>query len=190
VVLASAATNQGVDYRDAKAGSGAGGERRSQSPAQRRGMAAALRRMDLLALFEGRRRSRDDPQAFNGFTHGGRHLKRGHAGIDYMRTGVGTVTLDGSGGADTLAADAGPDKLIGASGNDKLFGGSGADRLLGNAGNDLIVDQKGPAVIDTGAGSNVVDVRGHRGHDTIACTGSKRDIVHAEPGDTVAPSCR
>jgi hypothetical protein len=193
VVFATSATSQGPSFADAKENSA---EPQPPPPAlqrtttaKRREAAKALRRLDLVALAEGRRTDKQHVFAFNGFKTGGRHVKRGRPGVDYMFAGKGTVTLDGDLGNDTLRAGSGADVLIGGRGADKLFGNRAADRMDGGPGNDLIVDGQGSATIEAGSGDNVVDVRGHRGHDTIDCAGSTHNRILANKGDTIATNC-
>ncbi|MDH4156934.1 MAG: hypothetical protein OEW00_06620, partial [candidate division Zixibacteria bacterium] len=56
--------------------------------------------------------------------------------LDASAFTLGSVTLDGGGGADILKGGSGDDTLIGGNGNDKLTGGGGNDTLTGGIGND------------------------------------------------------
>jgi Ca2+-binding RTX toxin-like protein len=207
-VFASASTNQGPDFAQAKADSapppvGLARTARAAEDVRRSDLTALIRRaarqrrtakriqdLDLVALVRGKRQAQNDVTTFNGFKHGGRHKKVGRGGTDYMYAGKGNVTLDARAGTDTLRAGPGNDTLIGGDHPDKLFGGHGHDRVIGGRGNDLIVDAAGAATIDTGPGNNVVDVRGHPGRDTITCPGSGRNLILAMAGDTIAPTCK
>src|SRR5205814_935719 len=99
-------------------------------------------------------------------------------------------TMVGGRNADQLGALGRNATIRGGAGNDLIHGGPGHDVIHGGSGNDLIIDRKGTATIHTGPGKNEVQVAGHPGRDRVLCAPGSVDLIYANHGDSIAPSCR
>lgn len=128
----------------------------------------------------------------------------GNSGKDTLRGGAGNDTLDGGDGNDTLDGDAGNDILRGGPRRDVLTGGPGADTLEGGSDLDTVSyeDKNGalPVTIslngaaDDGEpgegdliGTDVENVIGSLGPDTITGDGGANDIDAGDDGDVIDP---
>jgi hypothetical protein len=80
------------------------------------------------------------------------------------------------------------DRLVGTLRADTIDGRAGNDTLLGLGGSDLLIGGLGRDRVTAGTGDDSVAANGDAAVDTIAC-GSGRDIVDADPGDSVARDC-
>jgi len=89
-----------------------------------------------------------------------------------------------------LQGGPGADRLYGGAGDDTLDGYRGRDRLIGGRGNDQLVDVFGRSRIRTGSGHNLVFIRDGAGDDRVTCRGSSQNLVHADRGDRISPTCR
>jgi Ca2+-binding RTX toxin-like protein len=130
-------------------------------------------------------------------------------GDDRIGTGIADDRLDGGDGNDNLSGGIGPDTLLGRAGNDNLLGGTdrdtldggtGTDRIAGNEGLDIVtyashsvaVSVDPDDVADDGApgeGDNVLsdieEIIGGPGGDTLTGTGGQNRIVGGDGSDTI-----
>ncbi len=90
----------------------------------------------------------------------------GRAGGDFLSGGNGDDTLTGNGGRDFLLGGNGKDRLDGGFANDLLFGGNGRDVLLGGSGNDTLFGEDGNDDLAGGLGED--NLFGGNGRDTLA----------------------
>ena len=110
--------------------------------------------------------------------------------INFMMALGSGESIVGGNRADQLGALGKNATIKGGAGNDAIHGGPGHDTLSGGAGNDLITDTKGSATIYPGSGKNAVEVAGHPGRDRVLCASGSVDLIYANRGDYIAPSCR
>jgi hypothetical protein len=82
----------------------------------------------------------------------------------------------------------GPDRLNGTARADELYGRAGNDSIEGRGAGDLIDGGLGRDRLSGSAGNDRLSAHGDGRPDTVLC-GVGRDIVIAEPGDSVAPNC-
>jgi hypothetical protein len=130
-----------------------------------------------------------------------------------LNTGPGNDDVTGSGGADTIDGGDGRDTLRGRAGNDTLQGGSGRDLLIPGTGADTVAGGPDP---DTGSyedrtggqavtvtldnqandgqpgegdnvGSDVENLIGGTGDDTLNGDGNPNDIDGGDGGDVINP---
>src|SRR5689334_14971075 len=126
----------------------------------------------------------------------------GGAGTDSIRGGGGADTLDGGDGRDTVDGQAGNDTVRGGAGRDLLIGGAGKDVLEGGADTDTASFEDHTAAVivtldnaanDGQAGeadrvaSEVENVIGGSGDDTLVGDAGANDIDGGEGGDVIDP---
>ncbi len=105
---------------------------------------------------------------------------------------LGSVTLDGRGGADTLIGADGADRIDGGSGADTIDAGFGDDVITPGPGRDSVsADRRGgdcgPYWCKYPYGNDTVNAADGE-VDSIDC-GAGTDAVVADPADVVAPNC-
>jgi hypothetical protein len=110
--------------------------------------------------------------------------------INFMIAVGSGETIVGGNAGNQLGALGTNATIRGGAGNDAIHGGPGHDVISGGSGNDLIIDPNGSATINTGTGRNKVDVAGHTGRDQVLCAPGSVDLIYANRGDYIAPSCR
>lgn len=109
------------------------------------------------------------------------------AGDDYVDGGNGNDELHGGDGDDILAGRNDNDRIFGDAGDDRITGDRGTDTIDGGSGNDTIYGNLANDIISGGSGNDRINVvRG--GSDRVSC-GPGRDIVFADPTDTIADDC-
>ena len=130
--------------------------------------------------------------------------------ITSVEGGTGDDTITGNSAANTIAGGAGNDLLSGAAGNDTLTGDEGDDTLFGGTGNDVLNGGDGIDWVDyserttnmtinlattsaqtvvTGESdtiSNVENVRGGAGSDTLTGNGSVNILSGGSGNDTLS----
>jgi Ca2+-binding RTX toxin-like protein len=121
------------------------------------------------------------------FGKGGPDALFGAGGDDYVDGEYGNDELHGGPGNDTMAGRAGDDRIFGDAGDDHITGDRGFDHIAGGSGNDEIFGNLDPDTISGGPGDDRINVvRGDI--DSVRC-GPGRDVVFADPGDSVAGDC-
>lgn len=105
---------------------------------------------------------------------------------------LGSVKLDGRGGADTLIGADGSDTLDGGAGDDTLDAGFGDDVITPGAGRDTVSGDRrggdcGPYWCKLPYGNDTI-LAADGEVDSIDC-GAGTDKVVADPADVVAPNC-
>ncbi len=119
-------------------------------------------------------------------------------GSDTINGSVGVDNLYGEGGNDTINGGEGTDYLYGGSGNDILDGGAGIDYLYGEGGNDTINGGQGDLILSGGDGNDSITgtagidyLYGDAGNDTLYAGdgtdyllgGDGNDILFGEQGN-------
>ena len=105
---------------------------------------------------------------------------------------LGSVKLDGRGGADTLIGADGPDTIDGGAGADTIDAGFGDDVITPGPGRDSVsADRRGgdcgPYWCKYPYGNDTINAADGE-IDSIDC-GAGTDAVVADPADVVAPNC-
>ena len=90
--------------------------------------------------------------------------------------------------AATIAGTNHADRLVGTPHADTIDGRGGNDTILGLGGSDLLIGGLGRDKIFGGPGNDSIAANGDAARDTISC-GTGRDIVNADPADSVAADC-